>query len=626
MLRGVSISHQNGKRIVKGLGYYRTGKIRDLREIVKSSSKEYGDAVGFKFKNRDNKIVTKTYREFNEDIDILGTALISLGLKDSHIAIISENRYEWAVSYYAIVNGTGVVVPLDRNLPQNEVQNLIDRGKIQGIFYSIDFHSMMTEIAKVNNEIKYFICMDSCELTGLTDKRFVTMSTLIDKGRALLQSGDKSFVDAPIDRNKMSMLLFTSGTTNTSKGVMLSHANIASNVEGVAASVHAGRGDVHLSLLPLHHTYENTLGMTYMIYRGVCIAYCQGLKHVAQNMKEFGVTILIAVPAIFEAIYKKLNEGIKKSGKEKLVKTLIKVSETLRALKIDLRRKLFKSIFNQIGPKLRLGICGAAPLNPEIIKGFDKFGLKILEGYGLTETSPLVAGNNDFVNKPGTVGYPIAGVEIAIDNPDENGAGEIITRGENVMLGYYENPEATAEVIDKDGWFRTGDVGIIDKNGMLKITGRVKSMIVLSNGKKAFPEEYEELLKNLPAVKDSFVWGNQCPNGEVQVCAKLVIDKEKLKQEKGYIPSEEELALHYDAAIREINKTIPQYKIIRYFVITFEDLVKTTTLKIKRSVEYEKIKAVLEKAGLEMRKASGRVIDTLNWHQEASRFYKRELN
>jgi len=293
------------------------------------------------------------------------------------------------------------------------------------------------------------------------------------------------------------------------------------------------------------------------------------------------------------------------------VNALIKVSEALRFVKIDLRRKLFKSIFDQLGPKLRLGICGAAPLNPEIIKGFDKFGLRILEGYGLTETSPPVSGNNDFVNKPGTVGYPIAGVEVAIDSPDENGAGEIITRGESVMLGYYENPEATAEVIDKDGWFRTGDVGIIDESGTMKITGRVKSMIVLSNGKKAFPEEYEELLKNLPAVKESFVWGNQSSNGEVQVCAKLVIDKEKLQQETGHIPSEEELALHYDAAIREINKTMPQYKIIRYFVITFEDLVKTTTLKIKRSVEYEKIRTILEKTGLEMRKASGRVIDTL---------------
>jgi len=503
------------------------------------------------------------------------------------------------------------VVPLDRNLPSNEVRNLIDRGKIEGIFYSGDFHPMMIEIAKVNNTIRYFICMDDYSVAGNADKRFVSLGTLMEEGKSLLQSGDKSFVEAPIDRNKMSMLLFTSGTTSTSKGVMLSHANITSNIAGVAASVYAGIGDVHLSLLPLHHTYENTLGMSHMIYRGVCIAYCQGIKHIAQNIKEFGVTILIAVPAIFEAIYKRLNDGIKKSGKEKLVNALIKVSEALRFVKIDLRRKLFKSIFDQLGPKLRLGICGTAPLNPEIIKGFDKFGLRILEGYGLTETSPLVSGNNDFVNKPGTVGYPIAGVEVAIDSPDENGAGEIITRGESVMLGYYENPEATAEVIDKDGWFRTGDVGIIDESGTMKITGRVKSMIVLSNGKKAFPEEYEELLKNLPAVKESFVWGNQSSNGEVQVCAKLVIDKEKLQQETGHIPSEEELALHYDAAIREINKTMPQYKIIRYFVITFEDLVKTTTLKIKRSVEYEKIRTILEKTGLEMRKASGRVIDTL---------------
>jgi long-chain acyl-CoA synthetase len=557
-------------------------------------------------------------------VDCLGTALISLGLKDLRISIIGENRYEWAVCYFAAINGTGVAVPLDRHLPRIEIENLIARGKVEAIFYSPSFHETMLDISKSNDAIKYFICMekpgaetgdhdssDDRESLAVDDPRFIALPDLIEKGRKLLGSGDRSFIDAVIDREKMSVLLFTSGTTSTSKGVMLSHANLAANVTSISTIIDIGERDTHLSLLPLHHTFENTVGLLYMLHAGASIVYGDGIKHIAQNLKEYNVTLLVGVPAIFEAMYRKLQDGLKKSGKEKLVKILIKISNLLRSVGIDARRKLFRSIFEKIGPNLRLAVSGAAPLDKEVVTGFGQIGFNLLQGYGLTEASPVVATNNDIVNVPGTIGHPMGGIEVAIDSPDENGIGEIITRGGNVMLGYYEDPEATAEAFTEDGWLRTGDVGHIDGEGFIRITGRAKSMIVLTSGKKAFPEEYEIQLNNIPGVKDSFVWGNTAPDGDVQVCAKLVVDTETAVDSEGNLLPESELAARFDKAIKEINKTMPQYKIIRYFVMTTEELVKANNIKTKRHVEQEKVRRMLEEAGVEIRKVSGRFIERL---------------
>jgi len=346
-----------------------------------------------------------------------------------------------------------------------------------------------------------------------------------------------------------------------------------------------------------------------MIKNGVCIAYAEGIKHIAKNLKEFNVTILVVVPAILEAMYKKMKEGIKKAGKEGQIQTLSKVSNALLAIGLDHRRKFFKRILEQIGPDLRLAVSGAAPIDKEIITGFGMIGLNVIQGYGLTETSPVVAANNDFYNIAGTVGHPMKDIEVAIDNPDVNGMGEIITKGPNVMMGYYEDEEATREAIDSDGWFHTGDLGFIDDGGFITITGRAKSMIVLTNGKKAFPEEYEMLLNKIEGVRESFVWGNTAPDGDIQVCAKLVLNETIIKEKHGVMPSDDELAGIIQKEIKKINQDIPQYKIIRYFVTSYEDLIKTTTLKIKRPIELKKVMNVLEKAGTNMRKANGKNID-----------------
>jgi len=378
----------------------------------------------------------------------------------------------------------------------------------------------------------------------------------------------------------------------------------------IHSCIHLDNKDTHLSLLPLHHTFENTIGQMLMIQSGACIAYCEGIKHVADNIREFEVTVLVAVPAILDAIYRKVQEGIDKSGKRKILNILMKVSEALRKVGIDIRRVLFKSIFEKLGPGLRLAVSGAAALDIEVIQGFDKLGLHVYQGYGLTETSPVVAANTDFVNVFGSIGHPLANLEVTIDQPDANGMGEILTRGRNVMLGYFENEEATREAIDKDGWFYTGDLGTIDDKGIIRITGRKKSMIVLTNGKKAFPEEFEVQLNRIAGVKESFVWGYNNAEGTVQICAKIVRDKAALLDlHQGTLPDDTALASYYDQHIKELNKVLPQYKMIRYFIQTDTDLLKTTTLKIKGNLEQEKTLKWLSENHLDMRKASGLVMD-----------------
>ncbi|HEY5584311.1 MAG TPA: AMP-binding protein [Ruminiclostridium sp.] len=604
--KGIVVSNQNGRKTVIGLGYYENDQVKNFKELVQNSIKLYQNKPAFKFK-RDQDIIEKSYIEFGAEIDALGTALHQLGLKNKRFAVISENRYEWAISFFSIVNGTGIAVPLDKYLPEIEIENLINRGKVDAIFYSNHFSQEMLKLSEKDTNIQQFICMD--QLDGNYPSNFTSLQKLIEQGKIALDNGDKSFVDAKIDPEEMSLLLFTSGTTSMSKGVMLNQKNICSDVSAISSIIKIYPTDVHLSILPLHHTFELSIGMMFMVKSGVCIAYCEGIKYIKNNLKEFNVTILVVVPAILEAIYKKMKEGIKKSGKESQIQTLSKVSNVLQSMGIDLRRKFFKKILDQIGPNLRLAVSGAAPIDKEIISGFGMLGLNVIQGYGLTETSPVVAANNDFFNKAGTVGQPMKGIEVAIDNPDENGMGEIITRGPNVMMGYYEDEVGTREAIDSDGWFHTGDLGYIDDGGFITITGRAKSMIVLTNGKKAFPEEYEMLLNNIEGVKESFVWGDTAPDGDIQVCAKLILNEAIIMEKQGRMPSDEELADIIQKEVKKINKDIPQYKIIRYFVISYEELIKTTTLKIKRPLEHKKVMDILEKADTNMRKANGKNID-----------------
>ena len=621
MRKIVSVFEEKGRRVSRGLGCYPLRPVRNLRELVQKSAISFGDATAFLFKDEQKQVRTRSYLDLARDVDQAGTAFHDMGLSGKRIAVIGENRYEWGICYFAAVNGTGIVVPLDKYLPLAEVQNLVLRGKVEVICFSPAFFGMMQSLAEVFPAIQ-FICMDALPENPVHPSRYVALPDLMLRGKALLEQGDRRFIDAPIDPDTLSVLLFTSGTTALSKAVMLSQRNLAENETSGTGILKAGPGDIHLSMLPLHHTFEGTVGFLFMIHSGITIAYCEGIKHIAQNIKEYGVTILVTVPAIIEAMYKKVLESIRKSGKMALIAKMLTLSDLLRRVGIDVRRMLFKKVFESLGPNLRLVVVGAAPLDPEIVIGFDRLGLRILQGYGLTETSPMTAGTCDLLNIPGTLGVPIANVDVAIDQPDANGMGEILVRGSNVMLGYYEDEEANRESLIEDGWFRTGDLGPLSEKGILRITGRVKSMIVLGNGKKAFPEEFEIMLNAIPHVKESFVWGHPAADGDIQICAKIVLDMEGIEaampdsastsvpeaSASGLLPTLDEICRFIDAGVKRLNKGVPAYKAIRYFFVTQGELIKTTTLKIKRPAEMEKIRQLLAGQGLEMRKANGRLL------------------
>ena len=621
MRKIVTVFEEKGRRVSRGLGCYPLRPVKDLRELVRQSAASFGEATAFLFKDEHTKMTTRSYRDLNRDVNFTGTAFHDMGLVGKRIAVIGENRYEWGICYFAAVNGTGVVVPLDKYLPLAEVQNLVLRGKVEVICFSPAFFGMMQSLSEVFPDIG-FICMETLPETPVHPSRYTALPDLMKHGKELQEMGNRAYIDAPILLDTLSVLLFTSGTTALSKAVMLSQRNLAENVTSGTGILKAGPGDIHLSMLPLHHTFEGTVGFLFMIHSGITIAYCEGIKHIARNIREYGVTILVTVPAIMDAMYKKVQESIRKSGKAALFAKMLVLSDLLRHVGIDVRRILFKKVFEALGPNLRLAVVGAAPLDPQIVIGFDRLGLRILQGYGLTETSPMTAGTCDLLNIPGTLGVPIANVDVAIDQPDANGMGEILVRGSNVMMGYYEDEEATRESIIEDGWFRTGDLGTLSKKGILRITGRVKSMIVLGNGKKAFPEEFETLLNAIPHVKESFVWGNPAEDGDIQICAKIVLDMEGIDatepapasasaeelRPSGMQPALAEMSKLIDAAIKQLNKGIPAYKAIRYFIVTQGELIKTTTLKIKRPAEMEKIRQLLAGQGLEMRKANGRLM------------------
>ncbi len=578
-----------------GKGIYEFEKITDIKDMLKKSEEKYSEEDAFKFKTDEpGKFRTITYKEFINQINCLGTCLMNMGLKDKRIAVISENRYEWGVAYLSVVCGTGIVVPLDRALPENEIKSLIERSEVEVIIYSSKYNEIMEHIRQAGTtKLKYFISMD----TKKEENKILSMYELIDKGKKLLADGDKRFVDAKIDAEKMSIMLFTSGTTSISKAVALSHKNICTNLQDIASMFDINTNDTFLSFLPLHHTFESTVGFLYPIYAGACIAYCDGVKHLAENIKEYQITVMISVPILYENMYKKVLRGIAKKGKLEKFKKGLKISNFLRKyLHIDLRRKIFKDIHDILGGKVRLFINGAAALDPEVEQGFNDIGINMAQGYGLTETSPVLAAGNGYpkYSRNGSVGKAFPSVELKIDEPDKDtGIGEIIARADSVMLGYYGNEEATKEAI-VDGWFHTGDLGYFDKDGYLYITGRKKTVIVLKNGKNIYPEEIEGLIGKIDGVKESFVYGIPSTNKddkESKINAEIVYDEERIAEILGNV-DEEKIKEYMWNYVKDINKTMPPYKYIREIIVTKEELIKTTTQKVKR---HEEIKKVLGK-------------------------------
>ena len=561
-------------------------KFKDLKDMLKQTGEAYADRPAYMFKTeKEGEFRTITHKEFRNEINALGTALIKMGLKDKRIAIISENRYEWELAYLSVVAGTGVVVPLDKALPENEIESLILRSQVEAIFYSEKYNDVMNNLRnKKNTNLQYFISMDLQENTN----GIYAQKALVEKGKKLLSEGNRKFLDAKINAEQMGIMLFTSGTTAMSKAVMLSHKNIITNVMDIIQRFDLNETDRLLSFLPLHHVFECTVGFLYPMSIGACICFCEGVKHMADNIKEFKITAMISVPAVFDIIYRKVMKTIEKKGKIATLEKGKKISQLLMKLKIDLRKQIFKEIHQSLGPDLKLVVTGGAALDPETEKGFNDLGFDVEQGYGLTETSPVIAAETPKCRRLGSIGKKFPSVEVKIENPDEDGIGELMAKGPSIMLGYYENEEATKSTLEPDGWLHTGDLARIDKDGFIYISGRKKSVIVLNNGKNVFPEEIEALLNKVEGIKESFVYEKKEDDGDIKVCTKIVYDKELIK-ELYNIESEDEIREFLWNKVKEVNNLMPKYKYVKEMIITEEELVKTTTLKIKRHEEMKKI-------------------------------------
>lgn len=561
-------------------------EFKDLKDMLKKSGEKYGDRPAYIYKTDEpGKFKEITHKEFRDDINNFGTALINLGLKDKRIAVISENRYEWGVAYLATATGVGIIVPLDKALPDNEIESLMIRSEIEAIVYSSKYDKIMNEIKdKKNTNVKFFISMD----LDKKENDIYSQKELMEKGKELIESGNTEFLNAEIDNETMGIMLFTSGTTAMSKAVMLSHKNICSNLMDITSVIKLTDKDRMLSFLPLHHTFECTVGFLYPISIGASIAFCEGIRHIADNVKEFQITAMISVPILYETIYKRIIKGIEKKGKLDDVKKGIKISKFFLKFGIDIRRKVFKEIHENLGGKARLFVAGGAALDPEAEEGFNNFGIKMLQGYGLTESSPVIAAEDDKYQKLGSIGKAFPSLEVKIDEPDEEGIGELLARGPSIMLGYYNNEEATKETLE-DGWLHTGDLAKIDDEGYIFISGRKKFVIVLKNGKNIYPEELETLVNKIEGVKESFVYGKPEDDGDYKICCKIVYDKDLVKSHYK-VSDEQEIKEAIWQEVKKVNKTMPAYKYIREIIVTEKELIKTTTQKIKR---FEEIKTVV---------------------------------
>ena len=553
------------------INYFDTYEIKDLKDMLYKTTIRNQNKVAFKLKDNEGKIVNKTYLDFRKDVEALGTKLIEMGLKNKRIAIIGKNSYEWAVSYLACVV-VGIVVPIDKESSDENIKEFLNSSKADAIISDTKF---LDRIEKFKSELKNkLIKIDMQNTLNYTNFRY-----LIDEGKMLISSGNRDFIDTKINPDEMRILLFTSGTTGNSKGVMLSHKNICSNIISVAKIVKVDNSTSVLSILPLHHTYECTLGFLLVLYGGGNIAYMEGLRYITKNIQEFKPTFILCVPLLLENVYKKIIKTLKASLPNKYTQDENNIIQNLPFyLKPIIKRKVKKSL----GGKIKTFIVGAAAIKPEIVENFVALGIKVLQGYGLTECSPLVAGNNDTYYKAKSCGMPIPDVEYKIDNPNEEGIGEIIARGPNVMLGYYENKEATDKVLI-DGWFHTGDLGYIDDEEFLYISGRSKNMILTKNGENIYPEEIENILNDNDLIEESLIIGTSNGKDDVQVKAKIFPNIEAIKEYLGNkVPTKEEINKTVNEIIKKVNEKLPNFKHIKSFKIMDEDFERTTTNKVKR--------------------------------------------
>ncbi len=559
-------------------------KINDLKDMLNKTEKLYANRPAYKIKIEEGKYQVYTHKEVRDMINALGTSLINLGLKGKRIAVIGENRYEWEIAYLSIVCGTGIVVPLDKSLPANELELLIERSDIEAIFYTKRYSEIIQNIRlSEKNKLKHLISMDNDE----NGEGIYSQKELIQEGKKLIEEGNNEFLNAKINPKEMEIMLFTSGTTSRSKVVALSHENICTNLMDIGSVLDVTQDDVFLSILPIHHVFECTVGFLFSLYKGAETVFCDGLRHIVENLNEYHVTVMACVPGIYERIFMMIRKKLEKQGK---LEEILENEEKYKNSSMQKKKEVFKEIHDMLGGKIKLFISGAAALDKTIEEKYRLLALNLVQGYGLTETSPVVAVGTNKNYKLGSIGKTVPSVEAKLVDVNEEGIGELVVRGPSIMLGYYENEEANKESL-KEGWFYTGDLAKIDEEGYIFICGRKKSVIVLKNGKNIFPEEMENLVNKIEGIKESFIFGKIQSNDEnnIKINVKIVFDRDVIKNVYK-VEKNEDIYTVLAKKIKEINQTMPSYKAIRGIMLTEEPLIKTTTNKIKRQENLDAIR------------------------------------
>ena len=567
---------------------YDVNYVETLKELVDASAQKFSDRAAYMYKD-DHKEPFKsmTYAEFKEEQDAIGTALVARGFKGSKIAVIGDNSHRWALSYYSVVCGVGVIVPIDRNLEKGEITNLLERADVEAVFTSTKLTATALPLLKDLPLIKKVIIMaapgdDVSEF--LTDDRFMTMDQLVAEGREIVAQGNRDYIDAEIHAEDLSTILFTSGTTGLAKGVMLSHRNLSQNVFNMSKYVRIPDGGRVLDVLPMHHVYEMTCTVMTSFYQGATVVICEGLKYIQQNFVEAECNIMLGVPLIYENIYRKIWSKAEKSGNADKLRRALSMS-----MKLDLRnnrlvtKKLFKAVHDIFGESLYILIAGGAAIDPNVISEFEAMGLPMMQGYGMTENSPIIAVNQDRYGKAASVGKPMPGTEVRIVDKDDSGIGEVICKGPSVMMGYYKDAENTAKTI-KDGWLYTGDYGYLDEDGFLYITGRKKNVIVTKGGKNIFPEEVEYYLLLSEYINEVIVYGKHEEVKDDLICTAIMYPDYKALENAGY-KTDEEKYRKLKEDVDEANSKMPPFKRVKRIEIREDDFIKTTTLKIKRFEE-----------------------------------------
>ena len=564
-------------------------KFENIKELLYHSANVYSNKTAFTTKVIDNgskKYINHSYAELLSDINAFGSSLYKLGLSGKRVAVVGHNCYEWVVAHFANVLGGIVSVPLDKGLQLGELEDSLIRSEVEAVVFDAKLADFMRSISdSKKTQIKHFICFTD-------EPDFLSFGKLLSDGKNEISNGFDKFVNYKVDSYNMSILLFTSGTTSKSKAVMLNQNGIVSNIYDMQLVEPFLDTDVNIAFLPFHHIFGLT-GMLVMLASGVKTVFPDGLRYIKQNLIEYKVSLFVGVPILIEKMYSTIIKELERQKKLGLINFAIGLSNILLKLHIDVRRKLFKPLIDQLGSEMRFIISGGAPLDRKVAKFFNSIGIHLVQGYGLTETSPVISAENGFFLRAGSVGLPMSSLEVKIDKPDSSGAGEILVKGPNVMLGYYNDEERTNEVL-RDGWFYTGDLGYLDKDGALFITGRKKDLIVLQNGKKVFPEEIEVLVNRLDEVCESFVYplADKDEPSNVKVAVEVVYDEKFIKAKYGSISEKEIKDIIWNKIKEDINKTLPRYKYIKHLVLTKEPLIKTSTNKTKRNEELLKVNKI----------------------------------